>query len=197
MIAIAIVLALSGVGVWLIRAHQTFSDVTVTPKSLRCDGKDVPARIYGADDDDRPPRIAFKTRIEVRSTCWLTVVVANGGSRSVYVDTLTFPAMMPGRSGSFLLVTPRDGSHARPHEVAESGDAIFDADQTVDPDSWIDLTYELRYRPDGATCPNGLSETSGFPIAHVKSMGLSANVVGSVDIVHPTVETSANEGSCS
>lgn len=192
LIAIAVVLVLVGVGVWLLRAHQTFSDVAVTPKSLRCDGKDIPSKIVEDEFEDGPPRLAFKTRIEVKTECWLTVVVANSGSRSVHLDSMTFPAMMPGESGRFLLVTPRTIEGTKPHEVDESGDAIFDADQTIAPESWIELTYELRYRPDGATCMKVQSESSGFPVAHVKATGLSANIVGSVDVIHPSVRTTGN-----
>jgi cytoskeletal protein RodZ len=191
------VVALVGVGVWLVRAHQTFSHVTVTPKSLQCDGKDIPARIIEDEfDESRPPRPTYKARIAPKTECWLTVAVANAGTRAVHLDSMTFPAMMPGESGRFLLETPSTDDGAKPREIAGSGDAIFDVDQTVDAETWIELTYRIGYRADGATCPGGMSGTANFPIAHVSSAGRSADVSGSVNLIYPSVETTANRKNC-
>jgi hypothetical protein len=191
---IAMAVVVVGVGFWLVRAHQTLSQVTVTPKSLQCDGKDIPAKIIENEfDESHPPTPTFKTRIDTTTECWLTVVIANSSSHAVHLDSMTFPAMMPGESGRFLLETPSTDDGTKPHEGAESGDAVFGIDQTIEAETWIDLKYRIGYRADGASCTGGISGTSNFPIAHVSTAWRTADVIGSVYLVHPTVKTTGNQ----
>lgn len=193
----AVVIATAiGATAWQLSSRHTISRVTITPGSMRCDGKEVPLKIIRNELGDSPPTAAFAPHIDPAAECWLTVVVANDGPRSVHLDSLTFDAMMPGESGRFNLEAPRDDAERKPREVDESGDAIFDADETIAGGTWIELTYEIHYRNDGGTCP-GVAETVGpFPAAHLSAAGTSANVTGSVLLAYRTVETEANRGNC-
>ncbi len=132
----------------------------------------------------------------LKAECWLGVVVSNKSSHPVHVDSLTFSGMMPGDSGSGVLETPMDDGQRKPHQVDQNGDAIFDVDETVDGDAWIELRYQVRYRSDAATCADGTELHEGFPSAHVSAARMPTNVTGSVVLHVRTIETRVNKGNC-
>lgn len=196
LVLIPLVLAASGALFWFLRAGATLSAVEVLPHQMRCYGETVPATVVDDPFGDGPPRPTLSPRLRPGSPCTLTVTVHNGGSRTVSVRSMTFPDMMPGATGRFLLETRRDEFQVKPHEDDESGDAIFDVDVDVGPGESRDLSYRIAYRVDGLTCPGGISGTGGFPIASVSADGRPGHVTGSVLLVHETVETIGNRGNC-
>ncbi|KQX72292.1 hypothetical protein ASD10_14910 [Aeromicrobium sp. Root472D3] len=187
----AVVLVLVAVAAWQLLARSTLAEISVTPASMQCDGKDVPATVVPDEFGDAPAP-TFQPELTPASDCWITVTVSNHGSRPVHLSSVTFDAMMPGESGRFLLETPRDEFDQRPHEVDESGDAIFDADETIDAGTWTLLTYRIAYRADGASCPGGASQSQDLPTARVSTLHVPRDVRGSVKIVHDTVPTKGN-----
>ena len=193
--SLAVVLAVS-VGLWLRLSGQALSSVEVLPQSLRCDGKTVPVTIPEESIEDAAPRPTFETRIDVDSECWLTVTVANTGQRAVTVESLTFPSMMPGPARGVLLETTEDVFTIPPHDVdpdgEDYGDAVFTVGETIEAGAWTSLVYRIGYRADGATCTGVTAQVKGFPVAHVSAAGRSADVAGSVAIIHPSVKTTGN-----
>jgi hypothetical protein len=199
--AAAVTAALVGTAFWFQRAGAALSSIEVLPQSLRCDGKDVPITLPADDaSDDVVPRATFETRIDVDSECWLTVAVANTGTRTVTIESMTFPGLMPGSPTGALLETTGDASMTPPRELDPDGEgrgkAVYAVDESVGPGAWTSLAYRIGYRADGATCPGVTAFLRGFPVAHAKVAGRSADVVGSVSITHPSVKTKANQTDC-
>jgi hypothetical protein len=197
-VAAVAVLIMPGAATWVVLTDRALSAIEVLPQSLRCDGKDVPVTLPVDEDtlDDAAPRPTYETRIDVDSECWLTVTVANSGSRTVELESMTFPAMAPGRAHGVLLETTMDEVMAPPHDLDQDGlghgDAAFTVDQTLEAGAWTSLQYRIGYRADGATCTGVTEYLSDLPVAHVRFAGRSADVVGSVSIVHPSVKTTGN-----
>lgn len=195
--AAVIFVVAAGLTVWFQQTTTALSRVEVLPQSLQCDGKPVPITLPDSDlFDDVAPRPTFENRIDVDSECWLTVAVANTGPRAVTIEAMTFPAMMPGPASGGLLETTADAFMSPPRDLdpdgEDSGDAVFTVDETVEAGAWTSLTYRIGYRPDGGTCLGVMARVSDFPVASVHVLGRSADVAGSVTIIHPSVKTSGN-----
>ncbi|KAA1400361.1 hypothetical protein [Aeromicrobium ginsengisoli] len=181
-------LVVAGVTVayWQVSARQAMADVRVVPASLVCNDKPTP---YGLQaDSGEAPRPAFRFSIAPDDKCLLTVAVVNHGSRTIHVDSMTFPMLKPGGdSGVVIDVTTRaaDGIRARTGG-SDSMDAVFDLGESIEPDESFDWTFVVRYRVPSSTCDAGTSIFSDLPHTRVSRTGVSADVDGDVNLLIKT-----------
>lgn len=168
--------------VWIILAGQARGAMEILPRAMHCGSRDVPFRIVersvGAE-----PRPAFDVTLGPKSFCQLTVTFVNHGSRSVHLDTATFPGMAPGEAGSGPLEVTQNGGrfNQRDGGATEDGDAVLPLDVDLAPDESTEEIFDFRTRTsDFLGDPNRFLCYESLPLVHLSSAWIPGTVRGSV-----------------
>lgn len=182
-IGLALLVIAGAATYWQVSARTAIADVSIVPESLVCNGKPV---AYGIDRDELDaPRPAFMFSMAPDDECLLTVAVVNDSSRSVRIDSLTFPSLRPGDSSGIVIEIashPNDALKARSDDP-DSMDAVFDVDESISAGGWISERFILRYRVPSSSCSGGITGSPNLPVAHVSQSYVTADVTGSTTLL--------------
>lgn len=183
-VAVAVVV---GVAAWIAVAADARSNIIVVPQSLTCGSTKTDFRIFTEEDSGGPevPTPAFEASAGPGTSCNLTVVVANTGSRPVHLRTAEFPGMSPAGGGSRLVVTREMSLTTAPRDHDGDNTAVFDIDETLGGDETSMWQFQLEHNPEAPTCWDRQHTQwhSALPIVTTSALGLDGTTTGSVNLV--------------
>lgn len=170
--------------VWVVPSARSRAAVEVLPRSMHCGRHAVPYRIIDTTTD--VPHPAFDVTLRPDSFCQLEITFVNTGSRTVHLDTATFPGMGAARAGSGgpLEITQNGGRFTqRDSGTTEDGDAVLPIDEDLDPDGSISMLFDLRTRASAFLGMPGRSVGyEDVPAVRLSAGHLPGTIHGSVDL---------------
>lgn len=180
----AIVAAVMGVAAWIFVAADARSNVVVVPQSLTCGSTKTEFRISTDEDPwgQEVPASAFEVSAGPGTSCNLTAVVANTGSRPVHLRKIELRGM--GR-GSMLVAVREMSSYTSPRDHDDDNSPVFDIDETLDGGETSTWQFQLERNANASTCwdRNFTQWYSDLPTVTTSALGLAGETRGSVNLV--------------